>query len=190
MRKLALIGSVFVLFAGSAVAQIPTAGNVFVGYSYYNTQLSTTRGGLNGFEGSVEGKIIPWIGMVADFSANYGNQNVFVPCPLSVVVPLPGGGPCPTASANVHVDNFLFGPRVSVKVGKLRPFAEGLVGFAHVTSNGFGSDNSISSGVGGGLDYHLIALVSWRVQADYLHSHLFNIAQNNVRVSTGIVIHF
>lgn len=188
MRKLALISSVVVLFATLAAGQVPTAGNVFLGYSYYNTQLSTARGGLNGFEGAVEGKIIPWVGMVADFSANYGTQKVFGPCPVSVAVPGPGG--CSTPNANVHVDNFLFGPRVSVKVGKFRPFAEGLVGLAHATTNGFGSDSSISSGVGGGLDYHLVPLVSWRVQADYLHSHLFNIAQNNVRVSTGIVIHF
>jgi hypothetical protein len=187
MRKIVLISFTLAMFAGLAAAQIPTAGNVFVGYSYYNTNLSYGRGGLNGFEGTVEGKIIPWVGIVADFSANYGTQQFSVPvaCPVGI-------GPCGPAieNFNVHVDNFLFGPRVSVSVGKFRPFAEGLVGVAHASTNGFGNDNSVSSGVGGGLDYHLIPLVAWRFQGDYLHSHLFNIAQNNVRVSTGIVVRF
>jgi len=187
MRKIVFIIAAFAFSASLASAQVP-GGNVFVGYSYYNTDLTSLgRSGLNGFEGSIEGKIIPWIGIVADFSANYGNQKFLTICPVAVI---PGPGGCIAANANVHVDNLLFGPRVSVSVGKIRPFAEGLVGFAHASTNGFGSDTSISSGVGGGIDYHLIPLVSWRLQADYLHSHLFNIAQNNVRVSTGIVIHF
>ena len=187
MRKIVLIALTVISFACFAAAQVP-GGNVFVGYSYYNTQLSSARGGLNGFEGSIEGKIIPWVGVVADFSANYGTQQFPVPCPAQV--PVGGSGGCPSQSANVHIDNFLFGPRVSVTVGKIRPFAEGLVGFAHASTNGFGNDTSISSGVGGGIDYHLIPLVAWRLQADYLHSHLFNLVQNNVRVSTGIAIHF
>lgn len=185
MRKIVLISITLAMFAGLAAAQVPTAGNVFVGYSYYNTNLSYSRGGLNGFEGTVEGKIIPWVGIVADFSANYGTQKFAVACPVQI-----GGGGCPPAVPNVHIDNFLFGPRVSVSVGKLRPFAEGLVGVAHVSTDGYGSDNSVSSGVGGGLDYHLIPLVAWRIEGDYLHSHLFNIAQNNVRVSTGIAVRF
>lgn len=184
MRNIVLISITLAMFAGLAAAQIPTAGNVFVGYSYYNTNLSYSRGGLNGFEGTVEGKIIPWVGIVADFSANYGTQKFAVACPVQF------GGGCPPSSPNVHIDNFLLGPRVSISIGKFRPFAEGLVGAAHVSTNGYGSDNSVSSGVGGGLDYHLLPLVAWRFQGDYLHSHLFNIAQNNVRVSTGIVVRF
>lgn len=188
MRKIFFIALTLISFASLAAAQVPTAGNVFVGYSYYSTDLTGLgRKGLNGFEGSIEGKIIPWVGIVADFSANYGTQLFLGPCPI--VVPIGSGG-CLNESANVHIDNFLFGPRVSVSVGKIRPFAEGLVGFAHASTNGFGNDTSISSGVGGGIDYHLVPLVSWRLQADYLHSHLFNVVQNNVRVSTGIVIHF
>jgi opacity protein-like surface antigen len=187
MRKIVFVVLTLVFLASLASAQVH-GGNVFVGYSYYNTDLTGLgRNGLNGFEGSIEGKIIPWVGIVGDFSANYGNQQFpnIILCPAGVV-------PCTAAPSNVntHIDNFLFGPRVSVTVGKIRPFAEGLVGFAHASTHGFGSDTSISSGVGGGIDYHLIPLVAWRLQADYLHSHLFSIAQNNVRVSTGIVIHF
>lgn len=176
-----------VFFPGSfAVAQIPTSGNIFAGYSYYNTNLNgINRQSINGWEGSVEGKFfpIPFLGIVADFSANYGNLSFPVAC--AVGISCPG-----SASVNSHVDNFLIGPRVSVSVGKFRPFAEGLVGFGHINTNGFGSDTSVASGVGGGLDYKLIRLVAWRFQGDYIHTHLFNLAQNNLRLSTGFVIRF
>ncbi|MFZ0734159.1 MAG: hypothetical protein WAM79_17700 [Candidatus Sulfotelmatobacter sp.] len=178
--------SLVVFFLGSlAVAQIPTSGNVFAGYSYYNTNVNgANRQSVNGWEGSLEGKFfpIPFLGIVADFSANYGNLSFPVACPLAIN--------CSTTSVNSHVDNFLIGPRASVSVGKFRPFAEALIGFGHINTNGFGSDTSVASGVGGGLDYKLISLVAWRFQGDYIHTHLFNLAQNNLRLSTGIVIRF
>jgi hypothetical protein len=43
---------------------------------------------------------------------------------------------------------------------------------------------------GRGVDYHLIPLISWRVQADWLQTRFFSNTQNNVRISTGIAIHF
>lgn len=166
-------------------AQVPTSGNVFVGYSYYNTNLSLNRANLNGFEGSLEGKLIPWVGIVGDFSANYGSLSFANPaatCAINVV--------CGPVSSSVHVDNLLFGPRVSVSVAKVRPFAEALFGFAHASTHGFGSDTSFATALGGGLDYHLIPLVAWRFQGDYVRTYLFNASQNNARFSTGVVIHF
>jgi len=178
--------SLVVLFLGSlAIAQIPASGNIFAGYSYYNTNLNgINRQSINGWEGSLEGKFfpIPFLGVVADFSANYGNLDFPILCPAGV--------PCGPVSVNSHVDNFLIGPRVSVSVGKFRPFAEALVGFGHINTNGFGSDTSVASGIGGGIDYKLIRLVALRFQGDYIHTHLFSLAQNNLRLSTGIVIHF
>lgn len=184
MRKSVLI--VFILFflATLATAQIPTSGNVFVGYSYYNTSLGASRQSLNGWEGSLEGKFFPFVGIVADFSANYGDLNFTVPAP-----PCPTSG-CGSSKANSHIDNFLVGPRVSVSVGSFRPFAEALFGFGHINTNGFGSDTSFASGVGGGLDYKIFKPIAWRFQGDYLHTKLFNVTQNNVRLSTGLVLRF
>lgn len=184
MRK--IVGTFLTLFffAALASAQIPSLGNVFAGYSYYNTNLGAQRQSLNGWEGSVEGKFfIPFVGLVADFSANYGDLKFPTACP---VIP----GPCPIATVNSHLDNFLVGPRVSVTVGKVRPFAEALFGASHVNTTGFGSDTSFATGVGGGLDYYLIHLLGVRVEADYVHSNLFNNPQQNVRVSTGLVLRF
>lgn len=64
-----------VLFTGLAVARIPTSGNIFVGYSFENSSSSTlnlnlTRPHLQGREASLEGKVLPVIGIVADFSGH------------------------------------------------------------------------------------------------------------------------
>ena len=76
MRKLAFIAALFFLLAAAASAQIPTSGNVFFGYSYYNTNLSPIdRANTNGWEASVEGKVFPLLGIVADFDGHYGSQN-------------------------------------------------------------------------------------------------------------------
>ena len=75
MQKSGLIVFALLLLAGFASAQVPS-GNVFFGYSYYNTDLSSIdRANTNGWEASVEGKILPFIGFVADFDAHYGSQN-------------------------------------------------------------------------------------------------------------------
>ncbi|MFZ0760519.1 MAG: hypothetical protein WAM69_11255, partial [Candidatus Sulfotelmatobacter sp.] len=142
----------------------------------------------NGWEASVEGKVIPFLGFVADFDNHYGSQN-FPQCP---VVPAGGGaGGCASLNASVTERNFLFGPRVSFSVGKFRPFAEALFGGAHVNvNNGVGSDTSFATSLGGGLDYKIVRPVAWRFQGDYIQTRFFGGTQNNVRLSTGIVFRF
>ncbi|MFZ0808433.1 MAG: hypothetical protein WAN03_19735 [Candidatus Sulfotelmatobacter sp.] len=184
MRNVLLSAIILCLMAALAAAQIPTSANVFFGYSYYNTNLSgIDRASTNGWEGSFEGRVLPFIGIVGDVSAHYGSENLPIACPVSDVT-------CPPASFSISEHNYLFGPRVSVSVGKYRPFAEALIGVGHANVNAIGTDNSFASAIGGGLDYRLIRLVAWRFQGDYIHTHLFGAPQNNVRLSTGIVIRF
>jgi hypothetical protein len=188
MRKLfpiALLFLSFSSFAGLAAAQIPTAGNVFVGYSFQNTSASALnlisgRANLQGWEASLEGKLVPFLGIVADFSGHYGSEgfNELTPNgPLSV-------------SVSAHEEEVLFGPRVSISVGKFRPFAEGEVGIGHVNTNGFGSDTSFATALGGGLDYRIIRPIAWRVQGDYVYTRFFSTSQSDFRLSTGIVFRF
>jgi hypothetical protein len=87
----------------------------------------------------------------------------------------------------------LFGPRVSFSVGKLRPFGEVLVGVSHFKVEFPGSsssDSSFSTAYGGGIDYHLVPFLAWRVEADALRTKLYGGTQNGFRVSTGIVFNF
>jgi Outer membrane protein beta-barrel domain len=187
MRKAVIISAAFFLFAGLAAAQIPTGGNVYFGYTYYNTNLSVSRGSLNGWEGTLEGKLFPLLGIVADVTGHYGSQQFpeAVTCPVGVT-------PCGPVSvtANAHVYEALFGPRLSVPVGKFRPFGEFELGVGHVNTNGFGTDTSFATAVGGGLDYTIVRPVAWRFQGDYIRTKFFNRTDNNLRLSTGIVFRF
>lgn len=182
LRKVAIIVCSFFLLVSAASSQVPS-GNVFFGYSYYNADLSSFgRSSLNGWNGSVEGKLLPWVGVVADIGGHYGSEGIPIACN--------GPGPCPHVNVNVHKYNFLFGPRVSVSVGKIRPFAEALFGGGHISTNGAGSDTSFATALGGGIDYHLIPLVAWRLEGDYVQTRFFSTTQGNVRLSTGIVLRF
>jgi len=187
-RMIAITFTLFML-AGAAYAQIP-GGNVYFGYSYMSADLgSNNRSSLNGWNGAIEGKVLPFIGLVADFSGEYGNAG---PVP-SLVCNVNVGGSCLPLSASTHIQTFLFGPRVSVSVAKFRPFAEALIGAGHVSESASpfsNSDTSFAYALGGGLDYHLIPLISWRLEGDMVQTRFFSNTQNNVRISTGIVIHF
>jgi len=184
MRKLAIACLCFV-FCGMAAGQVPTSGNVCFGYSYESVSssalnLSTSRANLQGWEASLEGKVFPLLGIVADFSGHYGSENIFVP--------VTGGG----IGVNVtgHEEDVLFGPRVSFPVGKFRPFGEFEVGVGHINTNASGSQTSFATALGGGLDYRIIRLVAWRFEGGYVSTRFFSTTQNNLRLSTGIVVRF
>ena len=109
MRKILVAVFMVLSFAGLGAAQVPTSGNIFVGYSYYNSKLEVDRASLNGWEGSLEGKVLPHVGIVADVSGHYGSQN-FPICPVGPVGI--GGGGCAAISASTHDLNVMFGPRI------------------------------------------------------------------------------
>ncbi len=189
MLKTAYLGIAVFLFAGLASAQVPS-GNIFLGYSLENTSpstigLNTNRPNLQGWEGSLEGKWLPWVGIVADFSGHYGSQTF-------QEVPPQGPGPI-NLKATGHELEAMFGPRVSIPVGKFTPFAEVMGGVAHINIGGTSpgpSNTSFATALGGGIDYRLIKLFAWRVEGDYITTRFFNSTQNNVRLSTGIVLRF
>lgn len=185
VKKIALITFSFLLFAGLASAQIPTSGNVFFGYSYMNTDLNTnSNNNANGWEASFEGKVFPFVGLVADFDGHYGAQSGSV-CIAGTVI-----GGCSSSNYNFSEHNYLFGPRVSASIGKFRPFAEALFGASHISSDFNGNDTSFATAIGGGLDYKIVRPVAWRFQGDYVQTRFFSNTQNNFRLSTGIVVRF
>lgn len=195
MQKILVAVFMVLLFAGAWSAQAQSSGNIFLGYSYYNSKLTVDRASLNGWEGSLEGRVFPHVGVIADFSGHYGPQD-FLICP---VVPVGlGGGGCATTSVSTHELNVMFGPRVYFSMGRWRPFGEGLFGVAHISSDGFGSNHSFAMALGGGLDYRIVKPAAWRFQLDYMRTQLdlpdfgfsSGSAQNNFRFSTGIVFRF
>jgi hypothetical protein len=180
----AITQAIVVMFLATAcIAQVPKA-NVFIGYSFLSADTNTSsRANVNGWNGSVEAKVLPFIGVVGDFSAFYASSTT---CVASAVT-------CPT-SLNGRVSNYLFGPRASFSVGGVRPFVHALVGASHTSASGgtgaTPSDTSFATAIGGGVDFRLIPFLAWRVQGDYLQTRFFGNIQNNVRLSTGIVLRF
>jgi hypothetical protein len=95
-----------------------------------------------------------------------------------------------------------WGPRlVFAPVGKLRLFAQGLVGLAHDSGSQFpqnnglvASANSVAFDLGAGGDYSMTKRISLRfLQADYMRTELPNNVnnwQNNLRLGAGITLHF
>jgi opacity protein-like surface antigen len=187
MLKAACIGIVLFLFAGLATAQIPS-GNVFFGYSYENTDWSginstLNRPNLHGWEASFEGKVLPYIGIVGDVSGHYGSQSF---------VEFTPAGPT-TINITGHEQEYLFGPRLSVPVGKWTPFGEVLVGLAHIHNGGSlpsTANTSFAAAFGGGLDYRVFRPVALRVEGDYLRTTFFSATQNNLRLAVGVVVRF
>jgi hypothetical protein len=198
VRKAGAISFLIFLFATLAGAQIPTGGNIFFGYSYSQGETFTGSivpinlapsgsAGMNGWEGSVEGKFLPWIGVVADLDWHYGGRDFTQTCS---VIP-----PCASKTFRLNASRHavLFGPRASVSIGKYAPFAEFLLGVAHQTDSGgaiSNSDTTFSRAIGGGLDYKLIKGIAWRVQGDSIHTSFFGRSQDDLRLSTGIVFRF
>ena len=175
MRRLWILGLSLTMLAGAAWAQIPMKANVFFGYSYDRTSIvSNDTTNLNGWDASLEGKFLPWIGLVADVDGHYGNHNFS------------------GTSADVAAHNVLFGPRLSVQYHRFCTFAELMAGVGHISrSHGISDSNtSFVNAVGGGLDYKIFGPVSFRGQLDWINTRFYGQGQNGVRFSTGIAVHF
>lgn len=158
-------------------------------YIYLEDQYPETRN-LYGVDGSLFINATSWLGVGADFMANFGSHSV------------------PTLfGRTVDVDSqryvYVFGPRITVwRNPQFRVFLEGLGGGVHAeaqvtASNGFSTRSASASAdafamaLGGGFDWRLTNHLSWRVvEADYLGTHLGSDWQNNFRASTAIVYTF
>lgn len=168
MRKLVIVVLMVFLFAFGARAQILPKGNLFVGYSYNRLDLGNgTHANLNGWIGSAELKIFPFIGIVGDVSGHYGAPN----------------------GMKTQEYNFLAGPRLSLSLGKTRLFIHALAGGARMSTSiaGF-SDSDTSFAYAGGAGFeHKLSIFRWRLQGDYVHTRLFGTKEGDIRLSTGLV---
>jgi opacity protein-like surface antigen len=190
------VAAAFLLFASLSFAQVPDKRNVYIGYSYAHLAAQNT----NGWNGSLEGRVLPFMSLVADFNGSYVS-NHFAASISS------------TASLDMHetirIHTFLFGPRAFSRVGRSRPFGHVLLGLARndvsfdqvITDNGVvvpdgtfhfsGSTNRFAVALGGGMDLRLTRTLDWRLQADYIRvAPGRSDGSNNARVSTGLIFRF
>jgi outer membrane immunogenic protein len=186
--KLRIVVSVLVFISlGSVIAnaQETPKVDVFAGYSYVRENPGPRSGdsfSLNGGSASVTYHLRDGVSAVADFGG-YHNGNIL------------GTGVDGTLST------YLFGPRISYRSYRhFTPFAEALFGVAHagasIAGGAHGSQNAFAMAIGGGVDYRINNRFSFRpLQVDYLMTRFpagtpNNQTQNNLRASTGIVMHF
>lgn len=199
-------------FATSAACQIPKRFAVFAGYSSRADfaqisflPISLPSVSLNGWNGSVEVKVLPFLGIVGDLSGYYNSFGATVRCEAIIVcVPVVG-----TVSSSLY--SFLAGPQVSVSLWRFTPFAHALIGAARIDEkagigvgipalSGFASTNtSFADAIGGGFDFRIVSIVHWRFQADLLQTR-FSVSsspisfltntQTGFRGSTGVVLRF
>jgi len=187
MKLKLLVSSVAVLLvsAASAFAQESAPKiEVFAGYSYLQANPGVTGVDsfhLHGGSASAAYNFTSSLSVVADF----GGYNV---------------GNIPVTHNSGTLSSYLFGPRYSFRhFRKVTPFGQVLFGVAHGDAKSFNttnSQNAFAMTAGGGVDYKLFDHFSIRpVQAEYFLTR-FGVGtagtqtQNNLRLSTGLVVRF
>jgi outer membrane protein OmpA-like peptidoglycan-associated protein/opacity protein-like surface antigen len=177
----------------------------FLGYSFWRALPTSTNNRiayLHGGSTSLAYNFNHWLGLAADF-AGFNNTRLTLSTPTG----------SETIDANGSAYTFMAGPRVSYRhYERITPFAQALFGGAHaspVTASHCGNDPSctpLASDIafaamfGAGLDIKITHHIAWRaIEADYLLTRFKDPSstngqdrgwQNNVRLSSGIVLRF
>ena len=162
---LALLSLIFLTTASKA--QLIQSGNVYAGVAFASSDDVINRLSFRGWDGGAEVKPFiskPYLGFMLDLSGVY--------------------------RTNVEQYNAVLGPRVSKNYGKWRVFVHIGAGIQQTVTSGE-AFNPLIEDAGGGVDHRLpLKRFAWRVQGDYVHSHLLHATQNDIRVSTGLVWRF
>jgi hypothetical protein len=150
-------------------AQLIPHGNVYVGAAYADSYDVTVRYPFKGWNASAE--VLPFsrysfVGVAVDATGLYNNSH------------------------GITQYNVVLGPRLSHRYGKWRPFVQAMAGLQIAKVNDV-RYHPLAIDLGGGADYKLpFRNFSWRLQADYVHTHFLSATQNDVKASTGIVWRF
>jgi hypothetical protein len=191
-RWLFLLLLVFGIPLDSAAQIIPHFA-VFGGYTYGHDEFDGNTFGspsnvgfsLNGWEGALEVKPIPLVGLVADVSRHYGSGYGFY---------------------HRNETSFLAGPQLSIPgLKRVIPFGHVLAGYVHGTERliplgpdciagcpvGTITGDAFAIALGGGVDIKLKGPIWVRaVQLDWLHANLNPDHHTQMRLATGIVFRF
>lgn len=176
MKKLVLLAVLVMGFSAMAIAadeELP-AVEIFGGYSLLNCDPgagSTADCLHHGWNASAHFVGNSYLGVVADIAGQYGSIGA--------------------VDASSH--SFLFGPRVTIRKGKLAPFAQFLLGGIHSSYDGLSATRTVTSNdfamaMGGGLDVKASDKLSIRpFQMEYFARKSGGDFMNNLRFSVGVV---
>lgn len=154
-------------------AQGPAEWELFGGYSYLRSNINGPGPSfdLNGGSGSITENLNNWFGGRFEFNAWGGTLS----------------------GENITGQSYTYGPVFSYrKLGHTTLFGHAQFGAMHVSAGYLAvsqSDTQFAMTTGGGLDFKFNRRAAVRVQADYLISNFLNTRQDNIQVTTGIVIY-
>jgi peptidoglycan-associated lipoprotein len=185
----AALGVCAVAMTLSPRAAAQDAGKLEVGGDYNYVRTNVPPGGcgcinMNGGDGWLSYKVAPSWAIVGQIGVQHASN-------------IGGSG-----GADLTFTSYLFGPRVSRRVGdRLVPFAQVLLGGAHASgslapqNSGLGgSANAFALTAGGGLDIGLTRHIAIRAaELDYYLTRFdngVNERQNNFKFSAGVVFRF
>jgi hypothetical protein len=99
----------------------------------------------------------------------------------------------PPVAGNEHVKLVIYGggPKIAWRQKNWEPWLHAIFGGAHLqpqtAANG---KNTYAIQAGGGADYRWNPRLSFRLEADVIHTAFFNSSQNNFQLAGGLVFHF
>jgi hypothetical protein len=143
-----------------------------VGYTYVHFRSKPFDANLNGLHTSLTYYLNDWFGVEGNVVAAFGGE-VFGETPKYLLYT--GGG------------------RIAWRdpKRKFEPWMHGLVGGLHMLpQTSLGGKNAFAFQAGGGVDFRFNSRLSFRAEADYVHSLLYSESQNSFQAGGGIVIHF
>ena len=164
MRKILFVAALVLLTSVSAKAQ---QVEIFGGYSYAHLNQPSASANLNGWDLSLNYRVVKGVGIVGDVSGTYGSPS--------------------TGDTSLHT--YLFGPQFSYH-GRVSPFVHVLFGGGHLNVAG-ATSTCFTTAIGGGIDIPTVPHISIRaIQIEDVVTKFFGNGVNNPRISAGIVIHF
>jgi opacity protein-like surface antigen len=158
----------------TASAQVTPQWELSGGYSYLEANLGGSGGsvGLNGGSGALAENLNDWFGGRLEFNGYSGKMN----------------------GTSVSAQTITYGPVFTYrKYERFTPFGTVQFGDMHASAGYLGisqSANRFAMALGGGADYNLSERAAIRFEGTYLMTRFFDLRQDNVQFSTGLVIRF
>ncbi|HXW54818.1 MAG TPA: outer membrane beta-barrel protein [Candidatus Cybelea sp.] len=170
MKPMLWIAPAILVLSVTAHGQVTPQWEISGDYSYARANLNGSSFTLNGGGGALAQNLNDWFG--ARFEANaFGTT---------------------TAGTRVTMQTVTFGPVFTYrKLSRVTLYGDVEFGDVHASAGYLGistSANKFAMNAGGGVDFALNERAAIRVQGNYLMTRFLNARQDNLQVSTALVI--